>query len=599
VWYPTLQPRVETRFTTRFKPVICKHLVLLSFCAWLAGCAQHGYVDTTPAQQDTTPAQQDTVPEHQACSGAWNQFVDRVDEAGAFDAQDWPIPEYSYLRMDRTSAFFLSRGDSLRGGLYPQAEMNWTQRKTWLAQAYTRGKQARQIENSKLSTPVDLNYLESCLEEKQASLLYSDEFWRYLNSVEYPDRYSTSRQFFGLYYLFRPVVSWQVDALNERVTGIFQNYESNYDWRYYYWKDEHGQYERRQHEHWHDGPDQDQLLNNEQGKRAQVTDGLSLQAKQAARDWQTIQQILDSDRQRDALGKPLFNQQQAQDLLRFYRPVIGMEMGHGDDRIGRPQSSAEQWSVDDQPAVYTLLTTVHWNGEWVPQLVYHWWYPSRPAVGWLDILAGELGGLIWRVTLDWQGNVLFYDSIHPCGCYHKVYPAQRNIHFTGTSSDEEALLVLPVLHPGPGYQPLIYISSIAHYVVGLSFEQANDLTEANDLAEPPLAKPETKPETKPKKPASPSSAYGYELSDYDELRRQPSGDRYLFGADGLVAGTERLERFLLWNMGVYSPGGMRQWGHHATAFASRRHFDDPLFFERYFTLSDVPDTAVGKITRGK
>jgi hypothetical protein len=37
-------------------------------------------------------------------------------------------------------------------------------------------------------------------------------------------------------------------------------------------------------------------------------------------------------------------------------------------------------------------------------------------------------------------------------------------------------------------------------------------------------------------------------------------------------------------MGIASAGQMRQWGHHATAFVGRRHFDDPDLFERYFEL---------------
>ena len=72
--------------------------------------------------------------------------------------------------------------------------------------------------------------------------------------------------------------------------------------------------------------------------------------------------------------------------------------------------------------------------------------------------------------------------------------------------------------------------------------------------------------------------------DYDALRSLPadSGHRSLFGEYGLIAGTERRERFLLWPMGIRSPGAMRQWGRHATAFVGRRHFDDPFLIESLF-----------------
>jgi hypothetical protein len=79
----------------------------------------------------------------------------------------------------------------------------------------------------------------------------------------------------------------------------------------------------------------------------------------------------------------------------------------------------------------------------------------------------------------------------------------------------------------------------------------------------------------------------YELRPYDELRslqRLDGGRRSAFGPDGLIAGSERAERFLFWPMGIASAGAMRQWGRHATAFVGRRHFDDADLIERRFEL---------------
>jgi len=56
------------------------------------------------------------------------------------------------------------------------------------------------------------------------------------------------------------------------------------------------------------------------------------------------------------------------------------------------------------------------------------------------------------------------------------------------------------------------------------------------------------------------------------------------GSFGLVAGSERPERFLFWPMGIASAGAMRQWGRHATAFVGRRHFDDADLLEKRFAL---------------
>ena len=79
----------------------------------------------------------------------------------------------------------------------------------------------------------------------------------------------------------------------------------------------------------------------------------------------------------------------------------------------------------------------------------------------------------------------------------------------------------------------------------------------------------------------------YDLVDDDELRSialPGGGRRSAFGPDGLVAGSERGERFFFWPMGVPSAGAMRQWGRHATAFVGMRHFDDPDLLDRYFEL---------------
>ncbi len=56
----------------------------------------------------------------------------------------------------------------------------------------------------------------------------------------------------------------------------------------------------------------------------------------------------------------------------------------------------------------------------------------------------------------------------------------------------------------------------------------------------------------------------------------------LFQPDGLVHGTERGERWFFWPMGIAESGAMRQWGHHATLFVGKRHFDEPHLIERYF-----------------
>jgi hypothetical protein len=83
------------------------------------------------------------------------------------------------------------------------------------------------------------------------------------------------------------------------------------------------------------------------------------------------------------------------------------------------------------------------------------------------------------------------------------------------------------------------------------------------------------------------SVVEYRWAEYDSLRSLEKNGKTkqrksLFQSDGIIAGTERGERFFLWPMGIPAPGEMRQWGHHATAFYGRRHFDDEAIIERYF-----------------
>ena len=60
------------------------------------------------------------------------------------------------------------------------------------------------------------------------------------------------------------------------------------------------------------------------------------------------------------------------------------------------------------------------------------------------------------------------------------------------------------------------------------------------------------------------------------------GKKSMFAQDAIVHGTDRLERFIHWPMGVLSPGGMRQWGRHALAFVGQRQFDDPIYMDKMF-----------------
>jgi hypothetical protein len=276
---------------------------------------------------------------------------------------------------------------------------------------------------------------------------------------------------------------------------------------------------------------------------------------------------------RDGLGVPQVESLAA--LLQRHAPLIEVDETGAHDRIGRLAWSAGQVRVDpaEPPVAYVRLATGALGGVLRPQLVYTFWFPARPRDHALDLLGGELDALIWRVTLDDAGRALVYDSIHACGCYHQFFATDavrvRAAPPAAQGRFDEGLFMPqpPLPAAGPDQRVVLRVAARTHYLqrVRLTDEQAARA----DAEPPPLV---------------------YRLHDEDALRSLPAADaghpsRSAYDEQGMIAGTERLERFLFWPMGIASAGQMRQWGRHATAFVGRRHFDDPALLDRYFELA--------------
>jgi hypothetical protein len=270
---------------------------------------------------------------------------------------------------------------------------------------------------------------------------------------------------------------------------------------------------------------------------------------------------------RDPLGMPAISDRELADLAASYAPSFEIRIEGDYDRFGelRWARGSEAPEVDaSQLAVYVKAAHTRYRERMLLQLVYTIWFPERPPGGAFDLLAGRLDGLVWRVTLAPDGEPLLYDSIHPCGCYHEFYPTPRARPLPPPGSLEEWAFV-PQRLPRVAEQerPVVRLASATHYVEQVALVRGID------------------------------SLTRYEFRPYDELRslqRLDGGRRSAFGADGLIGGSERAERFLFWPMGVVSAGAMRQWGRHATAFVGRRHFDDADLIERRFELEleDAP-----------
>jgi hypothetical protein len=263
---------------------------------------------------------------------------------------------------------------------------------------------------------------------------------------------------------------------------------------------------------------------------------------------------------RDALGVPRFSAGAREQLLETFAPVYAIETGGAYDRPGAPVwGSAPVAQVDTaRPTVYRRLAYTRYGRDVLVQLVYTIWFTERPGD---DILAGKLDGLVWRVTLSAQGAPLVYDTIHPCGCYHMFFPTARATPRPAPEPDIEwAFVPLSLGAIEPPQRLALRIASRTHYLVGVAPDAGGPVTRTAVARE-------------------------------DSLLRLPmpgGGTRSLYGADGLVAGSERPERGLFWPMGILSAGQMREWGLHATAFVGRRHFDDADLIERRFATVPEP-----------
>lgn len=252
----------------------------------------------------------------------------------------------------------------------------------------------------------------------------------------------------------------------------------------------------------------------------------------------------------DPLGLQMPDAAALQRLFDTFAPVWEVDVVSDDDRIGLPYWGMEPAVDVARPTLFRLLGHTRFGEQVFLQLNYIVWFPARPGN---DIYAGRLDGIHWRVTLGPDGEPWLYDAIHNCGCYHLYFPTR---HLRLRPDLPWFYFERPLLPQAPPQgQPLVLrIAHRTHFIERVY--RADDTVPAIPL----------------------------EWRDYNLLRALPMGTGYrsLFGPHGLVAGTARPERFLLWPMGIRSPGAMRQAGRHPVAFVGRRHFDAPDLLDSLF-----------------
>jgi hypothetical protein len=489
--------------------------LLLLLPALLAGCASSGTRSFTPQ------ARYLQVGDPVAACARFLSVLDRaVSSAGVADAQEAPIRGFAYVRINRFLAAPWRPGPEAAGF------------DAWAGRLLQLDRAARQHETVNL--PADMRVqLTDGLDRPQAISARVDECGERLlrhdladpavrrslhATATAPDAYRTLYRVAGIYPLTSVVFYAGVKRIQSEIYADFEL-------------------------------PLDGLARAGRLVRFAPPSGPRLGGLEVAR-------IL-RESARNPLGIPDPGVEDRARLFRSFAPVFEIDVAQDADRIGRPRWGDGPTAQVDivSPVVYTRLSHVRFESRTLAQLNYVIWFPSRPASGPFDILAGHIDGITWRVTLDTDGTPLVYDSMHNCGCYHLFLPTEK-LRFTGGGPGfEEPLLVPQRLSVADG-RLIVRIANRTHYVQRAYFENG------------------------------PADGVRYAFEDDATLRslRLPDGERRsLFGSDGLVAGSERPERWLFWPMGVPSAGAMRQWGHHATAFVGRRHFDEPGLLARYFS----------------
>lgn len=418
------------------------------------------------------------------------------------DGQYRRLPGFAGLRSDRTLALLGASANSTE------------QRRLWLQRLSQLDARASRIEIAQLPAaqrqhwhqPAQQAALADCRSAQIEALLAEPQaFNQALQAAQVPDDYSDWARALGLYPLFKPVYRRGIDAWQQQASQT--------------------------------------------------------RAPEDSRQWLSYQPVVIAtsafkhDLQEDSLGLPQADAEQLDALFARHAPRLKIAQASRHDRLGSPQyhrDGSRELNIS-QPRLYRHTAWSQINGRWHLQLVYQFWFSQHPKPHPLDLFGGELDGLLWRVTLDQQGNALLYDSIHPCGCWHAFYLPADSPWQLQVLAGEEARQAKRLKFKGDQAATL-WLASGNHQLHWVDDRR------------------------------SPYPAMLYQSTDLDQLRQlpHPQGRRSLYRPDGLVPGTARLERWLLWPSGVKSPGAMRQWGRHATAFIGRAHFDDPELLQRYF-----------------
>ena len=459
------------------------------------------------------------------CQAFFNQLDEKVGEAGVRDASSFSIPGFPYLRTNR---FLSALKEKIKGDNEKEEWVRWMQELDLKA----REKEISNLPDkgvlflvSKEAGQPDREGLFAQVKACSSRLLKHDQmrpdFYATLYPlVSVPDENSCFRRTIGLYPLFVLPVALVTESSRNKIRSWF---DANIE----------------------DLPIDGRL-------RAFVpAEGISL-------DEREIERIMEESK-KNPLRVPLPDETLEKKLVKFFAPIFIQDVAASYDCLGRVVWKGDRLEVDgEKPTVYYYTSYAFLKGEPILQINYVIWYSEREGKSSPRIERGHLDGLTVRVSLDSQGKPFMVDVMMDCGCYHFFAPEKERVDRIVSKPfrfDPFVPQWLPDVPPGKRLG--IRINSGWHQVERLIA-----------LGEPP-------------------DPISYELVPYDVLETLPHEDgrtESIFDARGIVKGSERLERFILFSMGIPSVGSMRQRGHHAIELIGRVHFDDPDLFDENFVF---------------
>lgn len=443
-----------------------------------------------------------------SCRDEYAQMDARVAKAGVGDPTYHRVPGFPYLRTDRTTASFAHEVQGL------EQTFGWVRRMREFDQ------EAREFEYRNLGMSMQEAAIQrfrflDCGRTLAGIELEDPAVLAHLrNSVSPPDEYSGVARALGAYPLMVPLLRSRLASEHAAVKQDFSRPLPELD---------------------AGGPLELWMVNPQK------------EPELAAEGFKKVIA--------DELGFPGLTDSRWQSLAERHAPALWIETASERDRPGTPVWTDAGVGVDlDKPWVNFTIGFARFGGQPVAQFTYFFWFRGANAQQPID-------GLVWRVSLDMQANVIAYESLHASGRNHYWFPVQPLERRAANGYWQQ-----PRLFPQeqvPAEQPVLRLRAGTHAV--------RRVLTSSDAAGTPVRP--------------------YELRRYEDLNMLPlpkGGTRSLFAPDGSIPGTQGDDPVWLWSSGVRNPGVLKQYAHLTPAYVGREHFDAPYLLESVLVPPQTP-----------